>query len=205
MGEPRLATSAELPEGPATGSEPGPAEEMPPFSVVYSKYFNFVWSCTRRLGVYSESMDDVVQEVFIVIHSRLKTVERRDALRSWIYGVVRRTVSSHRRALRVREGAVEDPLAYEGLGSFQPSPLDLALQTDEVRLLASLLGEIDEAKREVFVLAELEEMTVPEIAQAIGIPVNTAYSRLRAARLDFEEALARHAAKREAGDRLCRT
>jgi RNA polymerase sigma-70 factor (ECF subfamily) len=60
-----------------------------------------------------------------------------------------------------------------------------------------LLDDLDEAKREVFVLAELQELTVPEIAQSIGIPVNTAYSRLRAARQAFEEALARRAAQRE--------
>jgi RNA polymerase sigma-70 factor (ECF subfamily) len=74
-----------------------------------------------------------------------------------------------------------------------------------VKLLSSLLEELDEEKREVFVLAELEEMTVPEISQAIEIPVNTVYSRLRAARLAFEEALARHAARRNGGGRPCRT
>ena len=66
---------------------------------------------------------------------------------------------------------------------------------DEVKRLRRLLGRLDAAKREVFVLAELEEMTVPEIAQAIGIPLNTAYSRLRAARHEFSEAVSRHTAQ----------
>jgi DNA-directed RNA polymerase specialized sigma24 family protein len=60
-----------------------------------------------------------------------------------------------------------------------------------------LLGEVGPLKREVFVLAELEEMTTPEIAEAVGIPLNTAYSRLRVARQEFSEALARHDAQQK--------
>jgi RNA polymerase sigma-70 factor (ECF subfamily) len=72
----------------------------------------------------------------------------------------------------------------------QPSPLDLAVLSDELQLLWRLLGELSPRKRDVFVLAQLEEMTVPEIAEAIGIPLNTAYSRLRSARQEFNEAFA---------------
>jgi RNA polymerase sigma-70 factor (ECF subfamily) len=60
-----------------------------------------------------------------------------------------------------------------------------------------LLEEIDWPKREVFMLAELEQMTAPEIAEALDIPLNTAYSRLRAARIAFEEGLTRHNARAE--------
>src|SRR6187549_3287445 len=70
------------------------------FPTVYRDYFDFVWSCIRRLGVSAAATDDVVQEVFIVIHARLHTLERPAALRSWIYGVVRRVVSAHHRARR---------------------------------------------------------------------------------------------------------
>jgi RNA polymerase sigma-70 factor (ECF subfamily) len=171
------------------------------FASVYAEYFEFVWICTRRLGVDADAIDDVVQEVFIVIHRRLETVERPDALRSWIYGVVRRTVSTHRRNQRLRRATgTEDPP-----GVCQPTPQELAEQTEEMRLLWSLLGQLDEAKREVFMLAELEEMTVPEIAQAVGIPLNTAYSRLRLARAEFDKALARHIANEANGGRPCRS
>jgi RNA polymerase sigma-70 factor (ECF subfamily) len=168
------------------------------FSSIYRDYFDFVWSCTRRLGVSGEATDDVVQEIFVVIHSRLHTLERSEALRSWIYGIVRRTVSTYRRSRRVgeRAGAVLTA-SSEAMERRPPTPQDRAEQTERVELLRSLLGDLDEPKREVFVLAELQEMTVPEIAQSIGIPVNTAYSRLRAARQAFEEALARRAAQRE--------
>jgi RNA polymerase sigma-70 factor, ECF subfamily len=170
------------------------AVALPSFRAIYDAYFDFVWTSTRRLGVPVDAVDDVVQEIFVVVNARLSTVEKPASLRSWIYGVVRRTVSTYHRGRRVRS-ASESPDPLEDLASgAQPSPLDLTVLSDEVRLLWRLLGELGPLKREVFVLAELEEMTMPEIAEAIGVPLNTAYSRLRVAREEFNEALARHQA-----------
>ncbi len=189
---------------PAAPVEADRTPRVPPFSALYRDYFDFVWSCARRQGVGIEAIDDLVQEVFIVIHGRLSTLEHPAALRSWIYGIVRRTVSTYHRSRRARGGSRAAPV-IEGQTHepSQPTPLDLAEHNDQVKLLGSLLDELDPPKREVFVLAELEEMTVPEIAELVGVPVNTAYSRLRAARQAFEEALARRNAQR--GGRLCRT
>jgi RNA polymerase sigma-70 factor (ECF subfamily) len=166
------------------------------FEPIYEEYFDFVWSSVCRLGVSPAAMDDVVQEVFIVIHSRLHTLENPEALRSWIYGIVRRTVSSHHRSRRVRV-ALEATLATEPDAPWPPTPSDLAEQSDEVKLLWNLLAVLDVPKREVFMMVELDELTVPEVANILQIPLNTAYSRLRAAREAFEEALARHPAQRE--------
>jgi len=175
---------------------------VPSFEAIYQQHFDFVWSSVKRLGVASDSMDDVVQEVFIVVHSRLHTLEQPDALRSWIYGIVRRTVSGHRRSKRakvVREAFVASETAPPG-----PTPLDLTEQASELKLLMRLLAGLDEAKREVFVLVELDEMSVPEVAAALDIPLNTAYSRLRAARILFEDALTRHSLRSE-GARRCQS
>jgi RNA polymerase sigma-70 factor, ECF subfamily len=133
--------------------------------------------------------------VFIVVHSRLHTLEDPEALRSWIYGVVRRSASNHRRTRRLRDIACGTGAGGAELESPGPTPLDLTEKSAEVELLASLLAQLDEPKREVFTLVELEEMTVPEVAEALDIPLNTAYSRLRAARQAFETALARHEAR----------
>jgi RNA polymerase sigma-70 factor (ECF subfamily) len=171
--------------------------EVSPFESIYTQYFDFVWSSVRRLGVDTAATDDVVQEVFIVIHSRLHTLERPQALRSWIYGIVRRTVSGYHRSRRVKE-ASGAALAAEP-SPLPPTPADLVEQNDKVKLLFNLLEELDEPKREVFTMAELDELAVPEIAEILEIPLNTAYSRLRAAREAFEEALARHSARRERG------
>ncbi len=167
---------------------------MVTFHAVYTQYFDFVWSSARYLGVDASALDDVVQEVFIVIHSKLHTLEHPEALRSWIYGIVRRTVSGHRRSRRDRDTSGA-PAAGE-LSSRQPTPAELVEKNAELELLATLLAELDEPKREVFTLVELEELTVPEVAAALEIPLNTAYSRLRAARQAFEAALARHEARR---------
>jgi RNA polymerase sigma-70 factor (ECF subfamily) len=177
-------------------SEPARAASLPSFRAVYDQYFDFVWSCARRLGVPQDAIDDVVQEIFIVVHARLPTVERPASLRSWLYSVVRRTVSTYHRARHARASRESAEATLDDNASpMQPSPLDLAVLGDEIQLLWRLLGELDGPKREVLVLAEIEEMTVPEIAEAIDIPLNTAYSRLRAARHEFNEAFSRHAAR----------
>ena len=173
--------------------------EVSPFESIYNQYFDFVWSSVRRLGVSPAATDDVVQEVFIVIHSRLHTLEQPQALRSWIYGIVRRTVSGHHRSRRVKEASGAALAAEPNAQPLPPTPLDLVEQNDKVKLLFTLLEELDEPKREVFMMAELDELTVPEIAEILEIPLNTAYSRLRAARQAFEEALVRHSARRERG------
>ena len=173
-----------------------PTASVRSFSQLYKLYFSFVWSCARRLGVSEAETDDVVQEIFIVIHSRRDTLEHPESLRSWIYGITRRIVSTYPRAKRAKlAGAATFANEYDVQYPQQPSPQQLAEQSDQVRLLWSLLEKLDASKREIFVLAELDEMTVPEIASAIQVPLNTAYSRLRAARQELEEALVRHRAR----------
>jgi len=164
---------------------------MPTFQAVYEEQFDFVWTCVQRLGVDASAIDDVVQDAFIVIHGRLHTLQQPEALRSWIYGVVRRTVSTYYRAKRTRAvvSTTADGMEVE---SPEPTPYDVAQTNSDINLLAKLLAELDEPRRELLALVELYEMTVPEAAAALDIPINTAYSRLRKARLAFEAALARH-------------
>ena len=181
-----LLEKADRGDGPACSS-------VPSFQSVYRQYFHFVWAAARRLGVEPDAMDDLVQDVFIIIHAKLDTLEKPEALRSWIYGVVRRSVSTHRRAKRAR---ADTRLAVGfDAASREPTPLERTETNAELQLLASLLEALDEPKREIFALVELEELSVPEAAEALEIPLNTAYSRLRAARQAFEAALARHEAR----------
>jgi RNA polymerase sigma-70 factor (ECF subfamily) len=181
-------------EQQAIGSRRG--GPVPEFREVYRNYVGFIWACTRRMGVSEDEIDDVVQEIFIVIHAKLETLQQPESLRSWIYGIIRRTVSTYRRARRAKAASAE---AFSSESEMQypqpPSPQELAEQSDQVKLLWQLLVKLDAPKREVFVLAELDEMTVPEIASAIEVPVNTVYSRLRTARQELETALAKHLAQ----------
>ena len=185
--------------GPVLGSiapqQAVPASAAPSFQDVYRRYFDFVWSSVRRLGVEAEATDDLVQEVFIVIHGKLASMEKPEALRSFIYGVVRRTVSTHRRAKRARPVTGFTASIGPEAVSHSPSPLEQTEANAELQLLRRLLEELDEPKREMFALVELEELTVPEAAEILEIPLNTAYSRLRLARQAFEAALSRHHAR----------
>lgn len=178
----------------------------PSFQEIYQHYFEFVWGCSRRLGVSDLELDDIVQEVFIVIHRRLDTVEHLESLRSWIYGIVRRTVSTYRRAKRAKLAATSAFLAEPDLQyPVRPSPQELAEQSDQARLLWLLLDQLEQTKREVFVLAELDELTVPEIASILNVPLNTVYSRLRAARQELEAALIRFNARTQHREHSCLT
>ncbi len=173
-----------------------PTALVPSFAHVYNTYFDFVWSTARYLGVELGDIDDVVQEVFFTIYGRLNTIERPESLRSWIYGVVRRIASKYHRNKRTRliETRTER-IEPEMLEPEWRTPQHMAEQHEQAKLLWSLLEKLDASKREVFVLAELEEMTAPEIADAVGVPLNTVYSRLRAARQELEEALQRTRAR----------
>ena len=181
-------------EPPAPGRAPS-ALEVPPFKVVYREYFDFVWTSARRLGIQPSGMDDLIQEVFMVIHSKLHTVEKRESLRSWIYSVVRRTASNHRRARRAHADSSSGPPGEGEARSREPTPLENTERNAGFQLLMTLLDQLEAPKREIFSLVDVEDLSVPEAAELLGIPLNTAYSRLRVARQNFEAALARHEAR----------
>lgn len=163
---------------------------------VYDAHFDFVWRSARRMGVAEASVDDVVQEVFLIAHRRLADFEGRSSVKTWLFGILHRVVSDHRRTIR-RKGGLE-PLP-EGLAAdrSESCPAEQTEKRRRLKLLHDLLGELDDDKRAVFVLAELEQLTAPEIAEAIGVKMNTVYSRLRAARKMFEAALSRHRARED--------
>ncbi len=146
-------------------------------------------------------MDDIVQEIFMVIHRKLDTLQQPQSLRSWIYSIARRTVSRYHRSRRSHDASEIALARHVGTQlDAQPTPLELAEQNEEEKVLWELLGELDAPKREVLVLVEIEGMTAPEISEALEIPLNTAYSRLRAGRIAFEAALARRAARGDKGE-----
>ena len=184
---------------PTPGARPDlePPREQASFEQVYNAYFDFVFRSARRLGVPDAALDDVVQETFLVIHRRLADFEGRSSLKTWIYGVLRLVAKSQRRTSRGGR-ALDDAHSASSLDrmeSLAPGPQESAARAEAVHVLYALLDALEDDAREVFVLAELEEMTAPEIADALGQNVNTIYTRLRAARSDFESAVARHRAR----------
>ncbi len=168
------------------------------FPEVYRQYLAFVWRNARGLGVQAAALDDVVQEIFVVVHRRLPDFAGHSTLRTWLSAIVLNVVRHHRRTVKRKsphELARGEPSDPEDLHAKGHDPCEAAEMAEGTRLLQRLLDELDDGKREVLVLAELEEMPVPEIAEVLGLKLNTAYSRLRLARHEFEQALARHRAQ----------
>jgi RNA polymerase sigma-70 factor (ECF subfamily) len=188
-------TSLQAPEpavvAPKAATFFAPERARSEFEAVYREHFRFVWRSVRRLGVLGSSVDDVVQEVFLVVHRRMDDFEGRSSTKTWLYGIMRRVIADHRRTQRRKpawsEGA---PGQLDRVHDTRLPPDASAEQAEQVRLLYRLLDALDDDKREVFILAELEGMTMAEIAEALEVNPNTVSSRLRAARERFQAALA---------------
>jgi RNA polymerase sigma-70 factor, ECF subfamily len=175
----------------APATAPVDSAGAPPvsFSAVYREHFRFVWRLARSLGVPAARVEDAVQDVFVIVHRRLAEHDGHAPLRAWLFEIVRRVAHDHRRTIRRKE--TTEPLD-EGRGDSEaPDPARLAEASEDLRLVESILANLDEDRRMVFVLAEIEQMTAPEIAESLGINLNTVYSRLRRAREEFHAAAAR--------------
>jgi RNA polymerase sigma-70 factor (ECF subfamily) len=157
---------------------------------VYRELFQGVWRLLRRLGVPAAALDDAAQDVFLVVHRKLADFDARAPLRSWVFAIAVRVASEYRRrAARLRSEQLHDILPDPA-----PGPAELRELREEVQLLHDTLGDLDDDKRTVFVLSELEQLSAPEIASVLGVNLNTVYSRLRAARKHFEAGLQRRRA-----------
>lgn len=188
---------ASLEAAPAR-SRPHPA--APPrhsFEAVYDEHAESVWRGLRRLGVADAAVDDALQDVFVVVFRRLGEFEGKSSLRTWLFGIAVGIARNYRRSARRRapEGALAAEVDDDLPAPDSRGPEGRAQTAEAVRTLYALLDQLDEDKRTVFVLADLEEMTAPEIAATLSLNLNTVYARIRAARQAFEQAVARHRAK----------
>jgi RNA polymerase sigma-70 factor (ECF subfamily) len=155
----------------------------------------YVWRVLRSLGVTDADLPDVCQETFIVVHRQLAGFEGRSTLRTWIYGVAVRVASDYRsKAYRRRERA-SDTLPERSAAPGQQNEME---RKQAWQLVDALLLEIDEEPRRVFVLYEIEQLPMREIAAILGCPLSTAYSRLEAARSSVQKSLAARRSEEEA-------
>jgi RNA polymerase sigma-70 factor (ECF subfamily) len=153
----------------------------------------------RRLGIAEEDVEDVVQDTFLVFFRRIDTYDPSMPIRQWLLGIVKRVAMDHRRRYQRKDSpCVPHPEDSErAIPSAAPLPSQDAEQSQALRLLNKLIATLDDDKREVLVLAQIEELTVPEISELLGLNVNTVYARLRAARRAFDSAYARYQARQE--------
>ncbi|HVJ20900.1 MAG TPA: RNA polymerase sigma factor [Polyangiaceae bacterium] len=156
------------------------------------EHFDFVWRSLRRLGVAAADVDDAAQEVFLIGARRLDDIAP-DHERAFLFGTSARVAATRRRSAGRRP---EDPEpSFEDRAALNLDPEELSQLVAARAQLQRILEGMSEELRAVFVLADLEELRSPEIAEILGIPAGTVASRLKSAREQFRAAVARLAAR----------
>lgn len=168
-----------------------PAQAAPRFADVYRDHAAFVWRVLRRLGVHPADVEDACQEVFLVVHRKLAGFEHRSSLRTWLFGIAVRCAADRRR----RAGRSPEAPGTPVEPSIEAEQPELVAQRQARAELDQILDELDHDKRAVFVLYELEELTMAEVAATVGCPLQTAFSRLYAARTAVEASVKRRRAR----------
>jgi RNA polymerase sigma-70 factor, ECF subfamily len=158
------------------------------FRQMFMKEYSYVYSTLRRLGVRAADLKDEAQEVFVVVHGLRHDYDASRPARPWLFAIAYRIAARHR-TRHVRERLPDGEL---------PEPVDASrgadeeLEAAEARdLVLAALSQMDLPRRAVFVMSDIDDISVPDIARELGIPLNTAYSRLRLGRAEFADAVKR--------------
>lgn len=165
-----------------------PVSESTGIDSLYATYAKFVARSLLRLGVPRPRLEDASQEVFLVATRRYDSYDPSlSTERTWLFGIALRVASNERVRLRRSSRAVERESAFWQVvpDAATPGPEDHATTREGARLVTRALARLAPEKRHLFVLVELESIPVTEVALSLGIKLNTAYGRLRAARLEF--------------------
>jgi RNA polymerase sigma-70 factor, ECF subfamily len=154
------------------------------FSQIVARNVDFIWRCLRRMGIPSVDVDDAVQQVFLVAAAKLATIVP-GSERAFLFATASRIAANARRSVQRRHDAIDHLRQAETWDS--PTQEELSDQLRARLLLDRILSEMTAELREVFVLFELEELAVAEVAELLAIPIGTVGSRLRRAREEFHE------------------
>jgi len=173
---------------PSAGRPPAAAQTAaapPTFDQIFHDEAAYVGRTLRYLGVREAHLEDTCQDVFVVVHRQLGQLHG-GSVRPWVRQICVRVASNHRRALRRRP---EDGVAEPPEVAVPATQHGEAEERQARQRLLSALDALSEEQRNVFVLYEIERLTMPEIAEATGCPLQTAYSRLHAARTKVQTAM----------------
>lgn len=178
------------------------AEQAPvELDQVYVEWADYVWRMLQRLGVMQPDLEDLCHDVFLVAHRRFGEFDGRVAVNAWLFGICLRVAANYRRRARVRQqhlgvASEEEAAQVRGPASVEPDQ-QLARRRAQERVQA-VLESMDLTKRAVFLMYEIEGLGCQQIAEQLGVPVGTVYSRLHGARALFEKEAARLAGSEEA-------
>jgi RNA polymerase sigma-70 factor (ECF subfamily) len=166
------------------------SESRPELAELHAAHADFVFRTLQRLGVRSMDLDDALQDVFLVVHRKLGGFDPSFNVRSWLFGIAVRVAVAHRRKAhlhRERSGTDFERTPRETSGG----PEADAIEREGRERLAHILDKLTPEKRAVFVMFEIEGQTTVEIAEELGLPLGTVYSRLSSARAEFKQAVER--------------
>lgn len=156
-----------------------PSSALPELRALYTEHVQFVARVLRRMGVREADLEDECQEVFSSLYRRRESFDGRGSVRSFVFSFARRVAADYRKRAHIRRESLTDEVTD---ASVDPS-VDEAIDTSRARrLLSELLDGLDDDRRAVFVLFELEQLPMNEVAELAGCPLQTAYSRLYSAR-----------------------
>jgi RNA polymerase sigma-70 factor (ECF subfamily) len=157
---------------------------------LHAEHGAFVWRTLARLDVRSSDLEDMMQEVFVVVHRRIDSFDQNTRPTTWLFGICLRVASDYRRRRRKPEESLA-PEVQDALRAQCATPEELAAAQQARTKIEAAIDRMDDDKRAVFVLYELEHMSCDAIAELVGVKVGTVYSRLHAARAEFRAAIAR--------------
>jgi RNA polymerase sigma-70 factor, ECF subfamily len=171
--------------------DPVTAGALPDFPTLYRSEFAYVWNTLRRLGAPTRDLEDLAHDLFVVVHRHLGDYDPGRPLRPWLFGIAVRVLSDYRRTFRnSRERLDSRSPAGEAIDG-RPAADEQLADAQARALLMTALDQLPPDRRAVLVMHDLDGIGVPEIAAALEIPLNTAYSRLRLARADLTAAVRR--------------
>lgn len=146
---------------------------------LFDTYASFVWRTLKYQSVAERDLDDVSQEVFLVVFRKLPEFEQRGSVRAWIYGICLRVAADYRKRARHRHEVLVPETPDDAVEPAAAAELDRSAARAR---LTAMIQRLDEDKRAVLVLHEIENLPMNEVALIVQCPLKTAYSRLAAAR-----------------------
>lgn len=158
---------------------------------MHAEHADFVYRSLQRLGVRTMDLEDALQDVFVVVHKKLDGFDPSLRLRSWLFGIAVRVAVAHRRKAHLHRERGDTELERHLERDTQAGPEAEAMERQGRERLARILDKLTPEKRAVFVMFEIEGKTTVEIAEELGLALGTVYSRLSAARAEFQRALER--------------
>ena len=182
MGSGRTGQAVEVKVRSLPPPTPRPAHAQPRFQELFEAHGSYVWTALRRLGARPSELEDLTHDVFLQVFRHLDEYDPERPLKPWLFAFAFRVASQDRRRLRRRPEVVTDQVEALDLS---PSPVEQLLAEERRNLARAALDELELNRRAVFILHDLDGISVPEIALSLGLPLATAYSRLRLAREDF--------------------